>query len=577
MMLRLPGVIAVAGWALLVQSAAGTLFCEPWVRPDATGMFDMILVQSTLESEMMTKLPEELQQQYNTALVFVGENRSFSLEFRAKDFINAFFPKIMTTPKMVDDAGSADGQSAEPVEELDWSAGEVGFCLTEGVLHGKEHWMVWRVLAQITGSQFVQMLDYINPWRVEVPFNYQLFRVQNRDGDSKLEDLTSGQGILDCISYLNETLGIQLYGVSKAADIPFSTVHLIVNSFEPAGEDLRGEIVRFYSQAQKVGATPLHRLIQVFHGAGDWKYLHVRTASGEAYYRVDLEYPYLKVTYDQRRDWKGSMPTRELVAQAAGSAASRAAALGLATGSGADAEEKLSLDPGECRVLAGDTGKMVQVMLLLCCMTSLVCKYYKNHGGRTMGEFALDSSKQLLGAAWIHLMNLMCAEGLEAKFQGAGDECEWYWINIVIDCTLGVAVEYILLQVLMNLLQTMAPEQVNDFRTGEYRGYDGGVNLVKYQKQLWMWLLIVTMMKACMLVLMALGHDTFLATAQGVLSPFSSSATSKLMMVMVVTPFFMNSLQLWITDNFIKKQGSHDADNIEMDDTMRIVIDHGDL
>ena len=39
-------------------------------------------------------------------------------------------------------------------------------------------------------------------------------------------------------------------------------------------------------------------------------------------------------------------------------------------------------------------------------------------------------------------------------------------------------------------------------------------------------------------------------------SRFASSPNLKLLVAMIATPFCMNALQFWVTDNFIKKQGA---------------------
>ncbi|CAE7336095.1 STIMATE [Symbiodinium natans] len=193
----------------------------------------------------------------------------------------------------------------------------------------------------------------------------------------------------------------------------------------------------------------------------------------------------------------------------------------------------------------------------------------------------MDSSKQLIGAAWIHLLNLLFAQQMEKHFERAGgDECDWYWINIVVDCTLGVATTYMLLQLSSRIIQASLPEQASDFKTGEYR-VNGGIDAAKYIKQLAVWLLIVSAMKVGMAVFMAIFHTLLLALARLILTPFASSPNLKLLVAMIATPFCMNALQFWLTDNFIKKQGGAaevDDDDIEMDERGgRTKIDHGDL
>mmetsp|Transcript_44059 Transcript_44059/g.82385 ORF Transcript_44059/g.82385 Transcript_44059/m.82385 type:complete len:244 (-) Transcript_44059:72-803(-) len=235
----------------------------------------------------------------------------------------------------------------------------------------------------------------------------------------------------------------------------------------------------------------------------------------------------------------------------------------------------------ECYILAGTTGKVTQFVLFLCCCAALLLKWSQFHDGRDLSEFLMDSSKQLIGAGWIHLLNLLFAQRLEKHYEkDGGDQCDWYWINIVVDCTMGVAVTYVLLQVAMRIIQSVLPNQALDFKTGDYR-LNGSIDAARYVKQLAVWLVIVSTMKISMVLFMALFHMLLLGMARVVLVPFASSPNLKLLVAMIATPFCMNALQFWITDNFIKKQGvavDDDDDDIEMDERGgRTKIDHGDL
>jgi len=240
----------------------------------------------------------------------------------------------------------------------------------------------------------------------------------------------------------------------------------------------------------------------------------------------------------------------------------------------------------ECHTLAGVTGKVVQVALFLICCGTLLFKYHRSHGGRSFNVFLMDSSKQLIGSCWIHLLNLLFAQLLEQQFEGGGDECDWYWVNIVIDTTLGVACTYVLLRLMTQLVHQFLPDQVDDLRTGDYNDANGAFVSMKYVKQVVEWLLIVSAMKICMVIVMFIGHTLFIALASAFMSPFAGSAEAKLLMAMIVTPCCMNALQYWVTDNFIKKQTGGDAlmestgmgVDIETDGHGASTrIDHGDL
>jgi len=233
----------------------------------------------------------------------------------------------------------------------------------------------------------------------------------------------------------------------------------------------------------------------------------------------------------------------------------------------------------ECKVLGGMTRDTMQAFLFACCVVVLMLKFRRESGDRTPSEFLMDSSKQLIGAGWIHVLNLSFAKGLAAHFE-AGDECNWYWLNIMLDCTLGVAVEYILMLLLTSCIQKMQPSHADDFDTGHYKGQDGSCHAGKYFKQLFLWLVIVTLMKLSMCTIMALGHTSLTSLAQASLAPVSNNATLKLFVVMIVTPVCMNIFQFWMVDNFIKRQGKgmdSSSNDLEMDGSMRTRIQHGDL
>merc|ERR1711976_981813 len=116
------------------------------------------------------------------------------------------------------------------------------------------------------------------------------------------------------------------------------------------------------------------------------------------------------------------------------------------------------------------------------------------------------------------VLNLGFAKGLEAHFQ-AGDQCTWYWLNIVLDCTLGVGVEYVILMMLMRCIRSSYPGKSDDFETGDYKSSDGRVVPAKYIKQVGMWLAVVTLMKLCMSFIMVVGHSSLTSVATAILKP----------------------------------------------------------
>jgi len=210
--------------------------------------------------------------------------------------------------------------------------------------------------------------------------------------------------------------------------------------------------------------------------------------------------------------------------------------------------------------LPGIAGIIVQLCLFALVVLVLVVKKKWEDRGRSYSRpwlvFFLDCSKQLIGAGWVHLLNLACSEVLgeeQAETHTAMGSCEWYWISIVIDDTLGVLVEYYLLPAITAFAVLTFGDRNGDFRSGNYRDPETGLfQPVRYAKQLAVWLLVVTSMKVIMLVLMLLFRHPLQGIAKFVLRPVLRNPMAELIVVMIVTPFFMNALQCWVVDNFIK-------------------------
>mmetsp|Transcript_32600 Transcript_32600/g.96834 ORF Transcript_32600/g.96834 Transcript_32600/m.96834 type:complete len:237 (-) Transcript_32600:35-745(-) len=210
-----------------------------------------------------------------------------------------------------------------------------------------------------------------------------------------------------------------------------------------------------------------------------------------------------------------------------------------------------------CSLLPGAFGVFVQGLLFLISVSVLVYKKKLEERNlrveaRSWPTFMLDSSKQLVGAGWVHCLNMLCASVLGVHMEGNG--CEWYWVNIMVDTTLGVGIEYVLLWALTEAFESATMDQ-GTYRSGEYKDSSSGkINLSKFLSQLMVWLLCVTFMKFGVLILMLSFHSQFEQVAHGFLGAFPQSSEVQLVVVMLITPCVMNAFQFWLTDNFIKGQ-----------------------
>ena len=94
-----------------------------------------------------------------------------------------------------------------------------------------------------------------------------------------------------------------------------------------------------------------------------------------------------------------------------------------------------------------------------------------------------DASKAVFGQLTQHLINLLVATKVG---QNMSLECEWYMINIVSDCCLGVFFQYIYLNAMTYALRDCGEYKLS---SGDY-GENGNCN--KYLYQLILWVVIVT-------------------------------------------------------------------------------------
>jgi len=209
----------------------------------------------------------------------------------------------------------------------------------------------------------------------------------------------------------------------------------------------------------------------------------------------------------------------------------------------------------------------------------------------------MDSFKNCSGAASLHFTNILFARFLAPVLKG-GDECHWYFIEIMIDTTLGVYIEfYILMRIIDGLNrggctetssdlsehavardsvspsgeQASDPESRSGIISGEQSsaGSCAEINWIKYVKQVSMWLFIVTIMKAVMVFIMIFEAPQLLAIAGFVLKPVDEHPKIELVLVMILTPAVMNSLQFWLQDNIFVDAARATAEGRKMKSMLR--------
>lgn len=190
----------------------------------------------------------------------------------------------------------------------------------------------------------------------------------------------------------------------------------------------------------------------------------------------------------------------------------------------------------------------MQGFLGIICISSLLIKRWLEHPLRPWKVFWLDTTKQACSACLAHLMNLAIAlvlSGLEGD-----DECVWYFINIVIDCSVGVLIAYLLLKA----VDVYAVQSCPRIRSGYYISKDGTISLSAWALQLMVWCIIVSISKWLLVCVIALSRPALKVTGHLLLKPFEAFPSVELLVVMIAVPCVMNCFQFWVQDSFLKAE-----------------------
>ncbi|KAJ3223530.1 hypothetical protein HK099_001008 [Clydaea vesicula] len=215
---------------------------------------------------------------------------------------------------------------------------------------------------------------------------------------------------------------------------------------------------------------------------------------------------------------------------------------------------------------------IVQVFMASIALSSLICidfflkkfmKIINRHVVKRQREipkrplliWTLDTSKQALAACMIHFANIaississyISGEELDGEGKGVANPCVWYFLNILLDTTIGVGILYFFLKMFHAIAEYY---NVQDIKSGVY----GNPPRIKaWLKQLGLFLLSWFCVKV--VVVISLNVFPFLSKiAELLLSPLTQSGNTKLqvLFVMLIFPLIMNIIQAWLIDMVIK-------------------------
>lgn len=100
-----------------------------------------------------------------------------------------------------------------------------------------------------------------------------------------------------------------------------------------------------------------------------------------------------------------------------------------------------------CTLISDQTDDVVQLLLGGIALTTLYGKWFVEIPRRPFRVWFLDALKQGASAAMMHVLNIILAiSTAKAAIVRHPDECAFYFLNFVIDTTIGVYIAFHLLR-----------------------------------------------------------------------------------------------------------------------------------
>lgn len=206
----------------------------------------------------------------------------------------------------------------------------------------------------------------------------------------------------------------------------------------------------------------------------------------------------------------------------------------------------------KCELLGGVFAFLIQGVLLFAALGSLVYKRHIEFPRRPWNVFGLDVGKQLVGGFFVHCANIAVSEMLDAQGDDdESDQCALYFINFFVDCTFGVAIVYGFHESLTRALRVKYGPRSAFASIGEY---GDPPSLHVWARQLGVYLVALLLNKLLVGgLIFALLHPVT-ALGNWLFGPLQAHPKTELVVVMVLCPWLLTTLQMWLFDRFLKSK-----------------------
>ena len=220
----------------------------------------------------------------------------------------------------------------------------------------------------------------------------------------------------------------------------------------------------------------------------------------------------------------------------------------------------------KCEMFGG-FGFLIQAILGAAAFSILIVKRYVEKPRRPWKIWFYDVAKQIISSLVLHLFNLIISAILSSDEKDA-DACVWYFVTVVLDCTLGAFLSYIFMWLMDGIAKSSdwtilkTGLYYDEYMEGNKKFYK--LDWKKYGSQLGVWLAITLIVKIILLIMLKICKLFLVNLGTFFLSPFSN-AKVRLVMVMIIFPVILNALYFWVVDNILKLKES-DKDEVNLNE-----------
>jgi len=206
------------------------------------------------------------------------------------------------------------------------------------------------------------------------------------------------------------------------------------------------------------------------------------------------------------------------------------------------------VDLHSCRLL-GPIALTVQGLMGVLVILSLVYKRHREKPMRPWRIWLFDVSKQVVGQMFVHAFNVFVSDLV--SHHSSNNACVSYFLNILIDTTVGVGLIYVVLRVLTFIVSEKF--QLKGFESGVY----GTPPSFKYwMRQATLYIMALTTMKFMVIGLLALLPGLWTLGAWLLSWTWTGGGdTVEVVFVMGIFPIIMNIVQFWLIDSIVKASG----------------------